>query len=154
MGQGMAAYEPRGIKGLGVTYMTSAMGADHTTGATHKMDLDHHKAEGQVEASIMAQTSSAIYDCLGLCMFVSGGIGSKFQIVADLVNAIYGETWNVNDLINMAKENIKREQLFNAKAGIKKINRLPEYMYFDKNRSTETVFDITESEIEKKIDKI
>jgi aldehyde:ferredoxin oxidoreductase len=29
-GQAMAAYDPRAIKGMGVTYATSAMGADHT----------------------------------------------------------------------------------------------------------------------------
>ena len=31
-GQSMPAYDPRPIKGIGVTYMTSTMGADHTAG--------------------------------------------------------------------------------------------------------------------------
>ncbi|MCK5682643.1 aldehyde ferredoxin oxidoreductase, partial [bacterium] len=31
-GQSMAAYDPRGLKGTGTTYATSAMGADHTVG--------------------------------------------------------------------------------------------------------------------------
>jgi len=33
-GQSMPAYEPRAVKGIGVTYMTSTMGADHTAGYT------------------------------------------------------------------------------------------------------------------------
>jgi aldehyde:ferredoxin oxidoreductase len=33
-GQGMPAYEPRAVKGIGVTYATTTMGADHTAGYT------------------------------------------------------------------------------------------------------------------------
>ena len=31
-GQAMPAYDPRAIQGIGVTYATSTMGADHTAG--------------------------------------------------------------------------------------------------------------------------
>ncbi len=30
----MPAYEPRAVKGIGVTYATTTMGADHTAGYT------------------------------------------------------------------------------------------------------------------------
>ena len=33
-GQSMPAYEPRAVKGIGVTYATTPMGADHTAGYT------------------------------------------------------------------------------------------------------------------------
>ncbi len=33
-GQSMPAYEPRAIKGIGITYATTTMGADHTAGYT------------------------------------------------------------------------------------------------------------------------
>ncbi|MBN1890611.1 MAG: hypothetical protein JW850_21635, partial [Thermoflexales bacterium] len=33
-GQSMPAYEPRAVKGIGITYATSTMGADHTAGYT------------------------------------------------------------------------------------------------------------------------
>ena len=33
-GQIMSAYDPRSVKGLGVTYATSPQGADHTCGST------------------------------------------------------------------------------------------------------------------------
>lgn len=147
LGQGMPAYEPRGIKGLGVTFMTAAMGADHTVGPTHKMPVDHYKAEGQIEASKNSQISCAIYDCLGLCLFVSSGIGAEKQILVELINAIYGVNWALEDLTNMAKNTIKQEIDFNQRAGLKRINRLPEYMYYEKNKTTGTYFDVPESEI-------
>jgi aldehyde:ferredoxin oxidoreductase len=33
-GQSMPAYEPRAVKGIGITYATTTMGADHTAGYT------------------------------------------------------------------------------------------------------------------------
>ncbi len=30
----MPAYEPRAVKGIGITYATTTMGADHTAGYT------------------------------------------------------------------------------------------------------------------------
>jgi aldehyde:ferredoxin oxidoreductase len=30
--QGLPAYDPRPVKGMGITYATSTMGADHTAG--------------------------------------------------------------------------------------------------------------------------
>jgi aldehyde:ferredoxin oxidoreductase len=33
-GQSMPAYEPRAVKGIGITYATTPMGADHTSGYT------------------------------------------------------------------------------------------------------------------------
>jgi len=50
-GQGMAAYEPRAVKGTGVTYATTPMGADHTAGNVVRANLKHHLKEGQVAAS-------------------------------------------------------------------------------------------------------
>ena len=47
-GQVMAAYEPRAIKGHGVTFATSTMGADHTAGFTIREGLDSHERKGQV----------------------------------------------------------------------------------------------------------
>ena len=44
-GQGMPAYDPRSVKGLGVTYSTSPMGADHTAGNTVRLNIKHHLKE-------------------------------------------------------------------------------------------------------------
>jgi aldehyde:ferredoxin oxidoreductase len=40
-GQAMSAYEPRSIKGTGVTYATTPQGADHTCGLTIRAQVNH-----------------------------------------------------------------------------------------------------------------
>ncbi|MFH2115903.1 MAG: aldehyde ferredoxin oxidoreductase C-terminal domain-containing protein, partial [Spirochaetota bacterium] len=52
-GQAIPGYDPRGVKGNGVTYITSPMGADHTAGNAFETlkTLDPLKADGQVESS-------------------------------------------------------------------------------------------------------
>ena len=77
-GQGIPAYDPRSVKGIGITYATSTMGADHTAGysvATNILkvggDVDPLKKEGQVELSRNLQIATAAVDSTGLCLFVA-----------------------------------------------------------------------------------
>lgn len=151
--QCMPAYEPRCIKGFGVTYVTSAMGADHTKGCTHKMPLDHKKPEGQAEASYKAQLGFGLPDIFGFCLFAASAFGSDKQMIIDLVNSVYDTSYTLDDLMQMVRDSLNRELEFNEKAGLKRINRLPEYMYFEKNKTTDTVFDVPDSEIEKFFEK-
>ena len=70
-GQAIAAYDPRALKGNGVTYVTSPMGADHTAGnalETVKM-VNPLGIENQVESSRKLQIRAAILDTMGLCLF-------------------------------------------------------------------------------------
>ncbi len=76
-GQALSAYDPRSAKGIGVTYSTSTMGADHTAGYAIAQnilklggDVDALKPEGQVEISRILQIGSAAMDATGLCSFV------------------------------------------------------------------------------------
>ena len=46
-GQAMSAYEPRAIKGTGVTYATSPQGADHTAGLTIRAKVNHLDPDGR-----------------------------------------------------------------------------------------------------------
>ncbi|MFW6151246.1 MAG: aldehyde ferredoxin oxidoreductase N-terminal domain-containing protein, partial [Chloroflexota bacterium] len=48
-GQSIPAHDPRAVKGIGVTYATSPMGADHTAGLTYRRRLNNR---GQVENSV------------------------------------------------------------------------------------------------------
>ncbi|MEW6622210.1 MAG: aldehyde ferredoxin oxidoreductase C-terminal domain-containing protein [Bacillota bacterium] len=69
-GQAMAAYDPRGIKGTGVTFATSPMGADHTAGHTMRAKVDHLSPQGQARIAEANQINMAAVDNLGLCMMV------------------------------------------------------------------------------------
>ena len=153
LNQCMPAYEPRCIKGFGVTYTTNAMGADHTKGCTHKMPIDHQKPEGQAEASYKVQLGFGLPDILGFCLFSASAFGSDKQIVIDLVNSLFDTSYNLDDLMQMVRESLNRELEFNEKAGLPRINRLPEYMYFEENKTTGTVFDVSDSDIQEMFQK-
>ena len=74
-GQSCAAWEPRVLKGTGVTYATSPMGADHTCGnalpSPTLPDYNPSSAEGQAGMSQFLQAWFATIDTLGLCLFPS-----------------------------------------------------------------------------------
>jgi aldehyde:ferredoxin oxidoreductase len=74
-GQSLAGYDPRGLKGTGVTYATSPMGADHTCGnalpSPANPDYDHTAREGQGPVSQFLQRYFAAIDSLGLCLFAA-----------------------------------------------------------------------------------
>ncbi|MEJ2412471.1 MAG: aldehyde ferredoxin oxidoreductase C-terminal domain-containing protein, partial [Anaerolineales bacterium] len=84
-GQAMSAYDPRDIKGTGVTYATSPQGADHTAGLTIRANVDHTDPEGQAKLSRDAQIKMAGYDSLGACLFSGFGYAVSTQSIPDLL---------------------------------------------------------------------
>jgi aldehyde:ferredoxin oxidoreductase len=150
-GQAMASYEPRAIKGTGVTYATSPQGADHTCGLTIRAKVNHLDPKGQVEASRPAQFNMAGYDTLGACIFSGFGYAAApAGTIAHLLNARYG--WEVPDdiLQVLGKETIKLEREFNCRAGFtNKDDRLPAYMYREPLPPTNAVFDVPDEELDK-----
>ncbi|MFH1480010.1 MAG: aldehyde ferredoxin oxidoreductase C-terminal domain-containing protein, partial [Pseudomonadota bacterium] len=116
-GQSMAGHEPRGIKGMSVTYAMSPMGADHTAAPTYRGQIDHQKPEGQMELSRNIQVMMAYYDNL-ICLFVSRGVGKKPELLVNVINAIFGTTYGPDYLIEVGKEIIKLEHVFNIGADV------------------------------------
>jgi aldehyde:ferredoxin oxidoreductase len=137
-GQSMPAYDPRGIQGIGVTYATSTMGADHTAGyavATNIMkvggDVDPLQPEGQVELSRNLQIATAAVDSTGMCLFIAFAIMDQpetFQALLDLINSFYGLSLTADDVTELGKSVLKNEREFNIKAGLTaQHDRLPEF---------------------------
>ncbi len=137
-GQAMPAYDPRGIMGIGVTYATSTMGADHTAGyavATNIMNvggsLDPLKPEGQAELSRNLQIATAAVDSTGMCLFVAFPLLDQpetFQALIDMINSFYGLELTGDDVTALGKSVLKNEREFNFKAGFtSEHDRLPEY---------------------------
>src|SRR5512145_1252274 len=90
-GQAMSAYEPRSIKGTGVTYATTPQGADHTCGLTIRAQVNHLDPTQQKDASLNAQLNMAGYDTLGACIFAGFGYASTPDaVVKRLLSARYG----------------------------------------------------------------
>jgi aldehyde:ferredoxin oxidoreductase len=138
-GQAMPAYDPRAIMGIGVTYATATMGADHTAGyavATNIMkvggDVDPLTPEGQVDLSRALQIATAAIDSTGMCLFVAFAIMDQpetNQALIDMLNAFYGWNLTADDVAQYGMNVLKNERDFNARAGFTKAqDRLPEYM--------------------------
>jgi len=146
-GQAMAGHEPRGIKGMGMTYAKSPMGADHTAAATYRSQVDHHKAEGQMDASRNVQVAMAYYDNF-CCMFVSRGLIKKPERFVNLINAIYGTNLGTDYLTTLGKEIIKLEHAFNIAAGVTQ-EYLPEFMRSERLEPLGLVSDIPQSDYDR-----
>lgn len=152
-GQSMPAYDPRAIKGMGVTYATSPMGADHTYGATARAQIEQASRVGQAELSFSTQKNIAIYDTMGFCIFCSGAIGIQHQLIADLINARYGWTVDVQWLKAVGEETLKDEHTFNQLAGFTKAHyKMPECFTERVLPGVNTVFDVRPDELEQIIE--
>ncbi len=146
-GQAMSAYEPRSIKGTGVTYATTPQGADHTSGLTIRAKIDHLDPTVQKDASLNAQLNMAGYDSLGACIFAGFGYAATPDgVVKRLLSSRYG--WDDlpdNILQALGKEVIKMEREFNKRAGFTaKDDRLPAWMTREAIPENCSVFDVSE----------
>ena len=141
-GQGIPAYDPRSVKGIGITYATSTQGADHTMGyavATNILSVggfvDPLKNEGQVELSRNLQIATAAIDTTGLCLFVAFpalDIPETLTAIVDMLNAKYGIALTGDDVTALGKQILKTEHAFNLAAGFtKEDDRLPEFFTED-----------------------
>ncbi|HIE57145.1 MAG TPA: aldehyde ferredoxin oxidoreductase [Anaerolineales bacterium] len=141
-GQAMPAYEPRAIKGIGVTYATTAMGADHTSGYTIAPEIagvggkvDPLTDSGKAELSLTFQAATAFIDSTGYCLFIAFpilDIPEGWAGMAETVAGVSGMDITGDDVIAIGKEILKKERLFNEAAGFTPADdRLPEFMTYE-----------------------
>ncbi len=151
LGQAMPGYDPRSLKGNGVTYATSPQGADHTAGNAFgaRNEVNPLVVEGQKELSLKLQIISAMLDSTGLCLFARPPVIADPQLMADMVNGIYGWGWDKDDLDRMYRDVLRNELEFNRRAGITSADyRIPEYMREEPLAPHNTVFDVPDSELD------
>lgn len=125
--QALPAYDPRAVKGVGVTYATSPMGADHTAGYGVCQnvlkcggDVDGHKKEGNVEISKNLQVATAALDSLGLCLMVAFAILDDprgVPCIAKMVSGLIGREFTPDEMIGMGVTCLQDELDFNRRAG-------------------------------------
>lgn len=129
--QAIPGYDPRGVKGNGVTYITSPMGADHTAGNAFETlkTMDPLKADGQVEASRRLQIRAALLDTLGVCLFVRPPFLKRPEMWGRLLEGRYGWKMEFEDVVALAWDTIATEREFNSKAGVsEEFYPIPEFM--------------------------
>ncbi len=157
--QGIPAYDPRSVKGIGITYATSTMGADHTAGYTIATNIlnvggfvDPLKKDGQVELSRNLQIATAAVDSTGMCIFVAFpalDIPECLPALIDMINARYDINLTGDDVTNLGKYILKTERQFNIDAGFtKEHDRLPEFFKNEPVEPHNAIWDFTDEEID------
>jgi aldehyde:ferredoxin oxidoreductase len=161
--QAMPAYDPRAVQGIGVTYATSTMGADHTAGYSVTANVlgvggnvDGTKPEGQVELSKNLQIATAAIDSTGMCLFIAFAILDQpetFQALLDVINGFTGLSLTGDDVNALGMSVLKAEREFNAKAGFtSKDDRLPEYFKKEAIAPHNVTFQVTDEDLDKVFD--
>ena len=152
--QALAAYDPRALKGTGVTYATSPMGADHTAGnAPPKTKLpdgtipDTTKKDHQVVLSGYMQQVAVILDSMGLCWFTRPPILENFSLVTDLLEGMCGRKVSEEELFREAAETLRCEVEFNRRAGLDAVDDLPEFFREEPLVPKGYVFDVDQEEM-------
>jgi aldehyde:ferredoxin oxidoreductase len=158
-GQALPAYDPRGVQGIGVTYATSTMGADHTSGyaiATNLLkvggNVDPLKPEGQVQLSRNLQIATASVDSTGMCLFIAFALLDQpdtFQALIDMINAFYGLNLTADDVTELGKSILKSERDFNTRAGFTaQHDRLPDFFKKEPLPSHNTTFSVKDEDLD------
>ena len=159
-GQAMPAYDPRAVQGIGVTYATSPMGADHTAGYAVAQnvlkvggDVNALKPEGQVDLSRNLQIATAAIDSTGMCLFIAFAILDQpetFQAMLDMLNSFYGLNLTADGVTELGKKVLKMERDFNARAGFTpQDDRLPSYFKTEKLAPHNVTFGVKDEDLDK-----
>jgi len=159
-GQGVAGFDPRAMRGNGVTFATSPMGADHTAGNVVGLclqgKLDPMDAERAVEVSRNLQITTAAFDSTGLCFMASVALmePEPQAVFRKAINAILGTELGPDDFPRaMGIRVLKAEREFNRKAGFtKEDDRLPKFYYEEPLPPHNTVFVISDEELDSTFD--
>lgn len=124
-GQEFAAYDGRGMQGMGLAYATSNRGACHLRASPYEHDFETTDVEGKAQIVRDTQNEVAFIDSSGLCLF-PGDCGWTIADYLELVNASCESSWSEEDVQVMGERIWNMERLFNIKAGLgKKDDTLP-----------------------------
>jgi len=144
-GQALPAHDPRAVKGTGVTYFSSPMGADHTAGLTYRLPKDKNE---QIETSLKTQIKAAACDAFGYCLNAVPGGESVYPFFAKLMNARFGLNMTEEDVVDVAKQLLREQLAFNEKAQFSKIDTtIPAFFREELIAPTSSVFDVNESDV-------
>jgi aldehyde:ferredoxin oxidoreductase len=150
-GQAMPAYDPRGLKGNGVLYATSTMGADHTAGNAFETlkTNDPLSTKNQVFNSRQLQIRAAILDTMGVCIFIRPAFVKDPNLLVRLFKAKFGWDISYPEIRQLGAKILDLERKFNEGAGVsERFYRMPEFMREERLPPNNTVFDITQEELE------
>ncbi len=124
-GQGIPAYDPRGLKGMGIAYATSNRGACHLRAYTPAVELgtialtaDPLEWKGKGELTKLLQDLHAFSDSLDLCKFSAFAEGAEEY--AQQYAAFVGlDEFTVDDVLETGERIYNLERYYNNLAGFR-----------------------------------
>ena len=122
----LAAYDPRGAKGMGIEYATSPRGGCHERGLISRETfgapphIDPLSLEGKGVVVKDAQDETAVLDALGVCVFPPHNDGMDMKDLAQLLSCVLGKTWSAEALMKTGERIWNLERLFNLREGFTK----------------------------------
>ncbi|MHB1134603.1 MAG: aldehyde ferredoxin oxidoreductase family protein [Chloroflexota bacterium] len=155
-GQAMPAYEPRAVKGIGVTYATTTMGADHTAGYTIAPEI--LGVSGKVdqftldkgELSRNFQSATALIDTSGHCLFIAFpilDIASGFEGLLEECAGVLGVS--TDEISAIGNKVLRIERAFNEAAGFGPADdRMPEFMKIEPLPPHNVTWDVSDAELD------
>jgi len=158
-GQAMPAYDPRAVQGIGVTYATSTMGADHTAGYAVAPNVlgvggsvDPLKPDGQADLSRNLQIATAAIDTSGLCLFVAFAVlddPATMEGICEMLSGLYGREITADDFLEFGKKTLAAERAFNAAAGFTTADdRLPDFFRKEQLPPHNVTFGVPDEELD------
>jgi aldehyde:ferredoxin oxidoreductase len=158
-GQALPAYDPRAVQGIGVTYATSTMGADHTAGYAIAANVlgvggrvDPLRPEGQVDLSRNLQIATAAIDSSGLCLFVAFAVlddPAAMEGICEMLGGYYGRPYTADDFLATGKAALAAERAFNKAAGFTSAaDRLPDFFRTEKLAPHDVTFNVSDEELD------
>lgn len=121
-GQGLPAWEPRTLKGMGITYSSSPQGADHTAGMVTARGAT---PDTLVKQSRQEQLTMMAVDSVGVCQFTNALPGD----MAAFISERFGEPLSEDELLTLSRDAIETEREFNRRAGFdREDDRLPQWL--------------------------
>ena len=127
-GQGVPAYDPRGIKGMGLGYATSNRGACHLRGYTPAAEVvgnvlgpstvtDPLAWQGKGELVIIFQNVHTVTDCLDVCKFAT--FAESLDSFAAQYEAITGVPSSAEHMLKVGERVYNLERYYNNLAGFR-----------------------------------
>jgi len=121
-GQAIPAYDPRGLKGMGIAYATSNRGACHLRAYTPASELtliplptDPLEWKGKGELTKILQDIHAFSDSLDLCKFSAFAEGTEEY--AQQYSAVVGIPYTSDDVLKTGERIYNLERYYNNLAG-------------------------------------
>jgi len=121
-GQGMPAYDPRGMKGMGIAYATSNRGACHLRAYTPASELGTITMrtkpldwKGKGDLTKLMQDLHAFSDSMDLCKFSAFAMGADEY--AQQYAAMTGREFTADDVLKTGERIYNLERMYNNRAG-------------------------------------